>query len=68
MEALRHSDTPAGNVPSWRVSRGTVKSKAGIYMMSPVGFPGNLLPHRYPLTSHTSLKEEEEEEEGGLLN
>lgn len=30
-------------------------------MMSPVGFPGNLLPHRCPLTPHISLKEGEEE-------
>lgn len=35
-----------------------------ICMMRPVGFPGNLLPHRCALTCHTSLKEGEEEGAG----
>lgn len=48
-------------MPSWRASRGTVDSKAAIYTMEPVGFPGNLPPHRCLPTSHTSLKKEEEE-------
>lgn len=48
----------AGELPGgWR-------TEGHIFTLKPVGFPGNLPPHRCLLTSHTSLKEEEEEGRG----